>query len=186
MAAVVALEPGVIRRTADHRLTLGEAERRPLLPPRAASAASNRLRIQAKLGERIEIDIWSKFVRLSVFSGVTTVTRLSIGPVRDDPGLLAMCQAAGMETMAVTRASGLPVPAKVLGEATTMASRTLPPQAKSSMLEDLERGRRLELPWLSGAVVRIGDEVSVRQRRIDSCDGARPARGSREICGPPI
>ena len=29
------------------------------------------------------------------------------------------------------------------------------------MLEDLERGRRLELPWLSGAVVRIGKEVGV-------------------------
>jgi 2-dehydropantoate 2-reductase len=29
------------------------------------------------------------------------------------------------------------------------------------MLEDLERGRRLELPWLSGAVVRIGGEVGV-------------------------
>jgi 2-dehydropantoate 2-reductase len=29
------------------------------------------------------------------------------------------------------------------------------------MLEDLERGRRLELPWLSGAVVRIGSEVGV-------------------------
>ena len=29
------------------------------------------------------------------------------------------------------------------------------------MLEDLERGRRLELPWLSGAVVRIGREAGV-------------------------
>ena len=29
------------------------------------------------------------------------------------------------------------------------------------MLEDLERGRRLELPWLSGAVVRLGKEVGV-------------------------
>jgi hypothetical protein len=29
-------------------------------------------------------------------------------------------------------------------------------QPPSSMLEDLERGRPLELPWLSGAVVRIG------------------------------
>jgi len=29
------------------------------------------------------------------------------------------------------------------------------------MLEDLERGRRLELPWLSGAVVRIAREVGV-------------------------
>jgi 2-dehydropantoate 2-reductase len=29
------------------------------------------------------------------------------------------------------------------------------------MLEDLERGRRLELPWLSGAIVRLGREVNV-------------------------
>ena len=29
------------------------------------------------------------------------------------------------------------------------------------MLEDLERGRRLELPWLSGAVVRLGREAGV-------------------------
>jgi 2-dehydropantoate 2-reductase len=37
----------------------------------------------------------------------------------------------------------------------------LPAQAKSSMLEDLERGRRLELPWLSGAIVRMGRELDV-------------------------
>jgi 2-dehydropantoate 2-reductase len=32
---------------------------------------------------------------------------------------------------------------------------------KSSMLQDLERGRRLELPWLSGALVRLGRELGV-------------------------
>ena len=39
--------------------------------------------------------------------------------------------------------------------------RGMPPEAKSSMLSDLERGRPLELPWLSGAVVRLGAEKSV-------------------------
>jgi 2-dehydropantoate 2-reductase len=38
---------------------------------------------------------------------------------------------------------------------------SMPPQSKSSMLEDLERGRRLELPWLSGAVLRLGRELGV-------------------------
>jgi len=37
----------------------------------------------------------------------------------------------------------------------------LPPQVKSSMLEDLERGKPLELPWLSGAVVRIANELGI-------------------------
>jgi 2-dehydropantoate 2-reductase len=32
---------------------------------------------------------------------------------------------------------------------------------KSSMLMDLERGNRLELEWLSGAVCRLGDETGV-------------------------
>jgi 2-dehydropantoate 2-reductase len=35
----------------------------------------------------------------------------------------------------------------------------LPYEMKSSMLQDLERGRRLELPWLSGALVRLGQEL---------------------------
>jgi 2-dehydropantoate 2-reductase len=37
----------------------------------------------------------------------------------------------------------------------------LPYDAKSSMLQDLLRGRRLELPWLSGAVARFGRETGV-------------------------
>ncbi|HWF87132.1 MAG TPA: ketopantoate reductase C-terminal domain-containing protein, partial [Vicinamibacterales bacterium] len=96
-----------------------------------------------------------KFVRLSVFSGITAVTRCPLGPIREDPELLAMLQAAAMETMKVAASSGVPLPAEVLGEMMTMV-KGLPPNAKSSMLEDLERGKRLELPWLSGAVVRIG------------------------------
>ena len=40
------------------------------------------------------------------------------------------------------------------------------------MLEDLENGRRLELPWLSGAVVRIGKEVGV----------PTPIQGSSQRC----
>jgi 2-dehydropantoate 2-reductase len=71
-----------------------------------------------------------------------------------------MLQAAAMETISVARASGVQVPADLLDEMTAMV-KGLPPNAKSSMLEDLERGKRLELPWLSGAVVRIGAAYGV-------------------------
>jgi 2-dehydropantoate 2-reductase len=37
----------------------------------------------------------------------------------------------------------------------------MPPHAKSSMLEDLEHGRRLELPWLNATLARLGDELGV-------------------------
>ena len=105
-------------------------------------------------------DIWAKFVRLSVFSGMTALTRCPIGPLRDDPDLLAMMRAGLLESIAVARAKGVALPEKAFQEMDG-AMGALPPNARSSMLEDLERGRRLELPWLSGTVVRIGQEVGV-------------------------
>ena len=159
VAAVIA-EPGVIRHTAMDRLIFGELD--GVRTPRLERLwdACRLAGFQATLSDRIEIDIWSKFVRLSTFSGMTAVTRSPIGPVRDDPDLCARYQAAAMETMAVARATGIALTAQVFDVVIT-AVHELPPNAKSSMLEDLERGKPLELPWLSGAVVRIGSEVGV-------------------------
>jgi 2-dehydropantoate 2-reductase len=77
-----------------------------------------------------------------------------------DPELFAMLNAAVAEALAVAHAKGIAVPPATVDEV-AKAYAALPPQTKSSMLEDLERGRRLELPWLSGAIVRIGEEVGV-------------------------
>jgi 2-dehydropantoate 2-reductase len=158
--AAVVPEPGVIRHTAMDHLIFGELD--GAKTPRLESLvdACRQGGFQATLSEQIEVDIWSKFVRLSVFSGMTAVTRSPIGPLRDDPDLFAMMQAAYLETMAVARARGIALPARVFEEMMAM-TQGLPPQAKSSMLEDLERGKPLELPWLSGAVVRIGREVGI-------------------------
>jgi 2-dehydropantoate 2-reductase len=159
ISAVVA-EPGVIRHTAMDRLLFGELDgtRSPRLERLLVACREGGF--QATLSEHIDVDIWSKFVRLSVLSGMTAVTRSPIGPLRDDPDLLAMVQAAVLEAMAVARKKGIALPAGALDDIVKMMQE-LPAQTKSSMLEDLERGRRLELPWLSGAVVRIGREAGV-------------------------
>ena len=159
VAAVIA-EPGVIRHSALDHLIFGELDgaRTPRLE--RLLAACTPAGFQATLSADINVDIWTKFVRLSVFSGMTAVTRCAIGPIVADPDLFEMVKTATRETMAVARAKGVAVPDNVIDEV-ERAYRTLPPHMKSSLLEDLERGRRLELPWLSGAVVRIGREVGV-------------------------
>jgi 2-dehydropantoate 2-reductase len=159
VAAVVA-EPGVIRHTAMNRLIFG-----PVSGPAAPALqqllnACRRSGIDAALSERILVDIWAKFARLSVFSGMTAITRCPIGPIRQDPELRTMAEDALHESIAVARAKQIPLPASTFTEIVG-ATEALPANARSSMLEDLERGRRLELPWLSGAVVRIGDEVGI-------------------------
>ena len=113
-----------------------------------------------QVGKDITVEIWTKFVRLSVFSGMTAVTRSPIGVIVKDPELLEMLKAAVRETLAVAHARGIAV-SGTIDEDVAAAYKALPPQAKASMLEDLERGRRIELPWLSGAVVRLGREAGV-------------------------
>ncbi|HKA86832.1 MAG TPA: 2-dehydropantoate 2-reductase [Haliangiales bacterium] len=158
--AAVIDEPGVIRHTAMDQLIFGELDgtRSPRLE--RFLDACRPAGFQATLSADILVDIWTKFVRLSVFSGMTAATRSPIGVIARDPELLAIAIEAVRETTAVARAQGVKVP-ETIAEAAGNAFAALPPQSKSSMLEDLERGRRLELPWLSGAVVRIGREVGV-------------------------
>jgi 2-dehydropantoate 2-reductase len=159
VAAVVA-EPGLIRHTAMDHLIFGELDGSRSERIEGLLAACRPAGFQATLSEHIEADIWSKFVRLSVFSGMTAVTRCPIGSLRDDPDLMAMMQAAILEGMAVAHARGIQLPPATFDEVMTMVAG-LPSHAKSSMLEDLERGRPLELPWLSGAVVRLGGVAGV-------------------------
>ena len=122
--------------------------------------ACQRANIDAVLSDRIDVDIWSKFARLTVFSGLTSVARLPLGPLRQEPEIPALMQAALQESVAVGRAIGVPLPDSLVAD--IMASMmTMPPGSKSSMLEDLEHGRRLELPWLSGTMARLGKEVGV-------------------------
>jgi 2-dehydropantoate 2-reductase len=159
VAAVIA-EPGLIRHTAMGSLIFGPLDGggSPLLD--RLVEACHLAGFGVTLSDDIMVDIWAKFARLTVFSGMTALTRCPVGPLRDDPDLLAMMRAALLESIAVARAKGVPLPKQAFEEMDA-AMGALPPNSRSSMLEDLERGRRLELPWLSGTVVRIGQEVGV-------------------------
>jgi 2-dehydropantoate 2-reductase len=159
VAAVIA-EPGLIRHTSLDSLIFGELDGRRSERLLALEAACRRAGFSARASDHIEVDLWAKFSRLSVFSGMTAVTRSPIGVLRSDPELLAMLQAACEETALVARARGIALPDALMAEIMRMVEE-LPHHAKSSMLEDLERGRPLELPWLSGAVVRLGRDAGV-------------------------
>jgi len=159
VSAVVA-EPGVITHTAMDHLIFGELDRTRSPRLLALLEACRHAGFQSTLSDDITLDIWNKFVRLSVMSGMTAVTRSPLGVIHDDPELWSMLQTAVREAMAVAHAKGIAVPESTVDDA-AKAYAALPPQTKSSMLGDLERGRRLELPWLSGAVVRIGRELGV-------------------------
>jgi 2-dehydropantoate 2-reductase len=159
ISAVIS-EPGTIKHTAMDALIFGELDGQRSARLAALEAACLRAGFSAKVSDDIQRDLWAKFARLSVFSGMTAVTRSTMGVLRSDPELYAMLKAACEETIRVGRAHGIALPDTVMTEIAAMVE-SLPFQSKASMLEDLERGKRLELPWLSGGVVRLGEAVGV-------------------------
>jgi 2-dehydropantoate 2-reductase len=153
-------QPGHIRHTVAQQLVFGERDGRRSDRLVAFEEAGIRAGFQAKTSEDVEADLWTKFVRLATWSGMTTVTRSPMGIVRDTAATYELMISATEEVIAVGRARGVKLPADLM-DTTIGLIKSFPAAAKSSMLEDIERGRRLELPWLSGAVVRLGKEAGV-------------------------
>lgn len=157
---IVIDKPGHLRHTAGDLLVFGESDGTHSPRLVAFEEAGIRAGFHAKASTETETDLWIKFVRLSIWSGMTTVTRSPMGVIRENPELFAMMMTGIDEAIAVGRARGVAFPDNLVEETVKMIHR-FPAESKSSMFDDLERGRPLELPWLSGAVVRLGREVGV-------------------------
>jgi 2-dehydropantoate 2-reductase len=80
--------------------------------------------------------------------------------VRNDPDLQQQWAAAYSEVIAVGRARGVTLPADALDKVMGF-NTSAPPAMKPSMALDLERGNRIELPWLGGKVVELGRQLGV-------------------------
>jgi 2-dehydropantoate 2-reductase len=101
--------------------------------------------------------MWEKFVLASASLGVPALTRLPVGPVMACPETRALCRAVMAETVAVARAHGVPLPDDLVDRHLALLAR-LPPGARPSMLQDMLAGRRLEVAYLHGALVRLARE----------------------------
>lgn len=153
--------PGVIAHTGTmQRLVFGEYDGSRSPRAEALLAACERAGIDAELSTDIRRELWQKFVFLVAFSGTTSVIRRPIGPIRAHPQTRALFLDAMDEAIAVGRAEGVDLPADFAENRLTFAD-SLPAEMTSSMHHDLERGNRLELPWLSGDVVRRGKVAGI-------------------------
>jgi 2-dehydropantoate 2-reductase len=114
----------------------------------------------ATLSEQILTELWMKFILLASNASIMALARQPIGKLRDDPDLRPIFVAAWQEAIDVGRARGiaLPTDARDIVAEFTMH---VPPAMKASMALDLERGNRLELPWLGGKVVELGRQLGV-------------------------
>jgi 2-dehydropantoate 2-reductase len=159
--AAVIEQPGIIRHNGTlQKLAFGELDGTRSARAEALLENCRRAGIDASIPPDISRAIWEKFVFLVGLSGMTALTRQPIGTVRGDPDSRAMLLEVMREAAAVARGKGVALAADA-AEQQLAFTDGLPAAMISSMLGDLRRGNRLELPWLAGAVVRLGRELGV-------------------------
>jgi len=155
------IRPGVIRQVGTFmRLIFGEFDGKRSKRGEDFLALCHKAGFEATLSEQITTELWMKFIQLASNASITAVTRQPLGKLRDDPDLRLIFMAAYQEAIAVGRARGVALPADAI-ERILQFIANAPPTMKASMALDLERGNRLELPWLGGKVVELGRQLGV-------------------------
>jgi len=158
-ASIVA--PGVIQQVGTFmRMVFGELDGRPSQRGEDFLALCLKAGFDATLSEQILTELWMKFILLASNAGMMALARQPIGKLRDDPDLRPIFMAAYQETIDVGRARGVALPADALDKILDFTSHA-PPAMKASMALDLDRGNRLEVPWLSGKVAELGRQLGV-------------------------
>lgn len=155
------VEPGVVRQVGTFmRMLFGEFDGKRSKRGEALLALCQKAGFDAILSEQILTELWLKFILLATNASMMSLTRQPIGRLRDDPDMRPHFVAAYKEVIDVGRAQGVALPADVLDKMLAFNAGA-PPAMKASMALDLERGNRIELPWLGGKVVELGRKAGV-------------------------
>jgi len=153
--------PGLINQVGTFmRMIFGELDGRRSQRGEDLLALCLKAGFDATLSDQILTDLWMKFILLASNASIMALARQPIGKVRDDPDMRPIFTAAYQETFNVGRARGVALPASAV-ESILDNTYRFPPDMKPSMALDLDRGNRLELPWLGGKVVELGKKVGV-------------------------
>lgn len=146
--------PGVVRHIgALARLLLGELDGTSSARVSRLVAAFQAAGVAAETSPDVRRATWEKFVFLTAASAITAVTRLPVGPLRQRPETRALLAAALTEGVALAAAEGVDLGHDFVARQMALVDG-LAPETRASMAQDLLRNRRLELEWLSGAIVR--------------------------------
>jgi 2-dehydropantoate 2-reductase len=159
--------PGVVHHTSGDTFILGEIDGR--LTPRvgAIAGAIEAAGLKAPVTARIRDDVWTKLIGNTSYNPVAALTGALMSDINANPALIALIRAMMLEGIAVAAALGCRMTVS-LEERFALARRL--GAVKVSMLQDLERGRPLEIDAIVTAVSELGRKVGVPTPTIDGVE----------------
>jgi len=159
-------KPGVVVHEEFNRFTIGEPDgsrsSRVLQLSEALTAAG----FDAPVRDNIRWNIWLKLWGNVCFNPISALTGATLERMTGEPALRSLCKTMMLETQAVNESLGISIPVDMMERRLNAAGRV--GGHKMSMLQDVERGRSMEIDALVTVVQELGRLTGVRTPVIDT------------------
>ncbi len=152
------VEPGVIRHTEANRVSLGEPDGTKSERSRALADAMIKGGLRAPVTQRLRNEIWVKLLGNVAFNPMSTLTRATLVRMARDPDVGMLARKIMGEVIEVADKLGIELAVSIDQR---MAGVEKMGEHKTSMLQDLEMGRPMELEAIVGVVIEIGEKLGV-------------------------
>ena len=152
------VEPGVIRHVEGTRFTLGEPDGSDSERCRLISAAFTAGQLRAPVEASLRDQIWLKLVGNVAFNPTTALTGATLGELGTLPAMHDLLRAVFAECAAVASRLGVTFPVSLDRR---LAAGLAVGGHRTSMLQDLEAGKRLEVDCMTGAVVELAGHLGI-------------------------
>jgi 2-dehydropantoate 2-reductase len=158
--------PGVIAHYQFNRFIIGEPDGSRTSRVEELSQVLTAAAFDAPVRDNIRWNIWLKLWGNVCFNPISALTGATLGRMMGNPELRALCKTTMLETQAVNEALDVHIPTEMMER--RLAAAASIPDHKMSMLQDLERGRSLEIDALVGAVQELGRLTDVKTPVVDA------------------
>jgi 2-dehydropantoate 2-reductase len=152
------IAPGVVQHTEGNRITLGEPEGTRSDRSRRIAEALVASGLRCPVTTRIRHEIWVKILGNVAFNPVSALTGATLVEMARDPDVAGLIRNIMREAEAVASKLGLELPVSIEQR---IAGAEKVGEHKTSMLQDLEAGRPMELEAVVGAVVELGERLKI-------------------------
>ena len=178
-AEVVA--PGIVEVSEGDRFSLGEPDGSSSTRVTALAGVMRKGGLKAPVRARIREEIWVKLWGNVSFNPISALTGATLAAICQDAGTRALARAMMLEAEAIARALGVTMPIDVDKR---IAGAGAVGEHKTSMLQDLERGRPMEIDALVASVAELGRLTLVPTPHIDTVLALVRKRAQHAGCYP--
>ncbi len=137
----------------------GELVIEPSSASKAAAQALIAAGVPTEISGNVRGALWAKLILNCAYNAVSAITQLPYGKTVAGEGVRDVMRDVVAECLAVAKAEGVAVPADVQSAVDKLAASM--PSQYASTAQDLARGKRTEIDYLNGLIVRRGEALGI-------------------------